>query len=134
VVVISKDGATNWSAPRFQQDLPDPICFASLVRFGKNRLLFSNPDNLTRADGKDTVSKDRKNLTIRMSSDEGESWPIKKTIDPGPSGYSDLAVLPDGTVLCYYEACEPGSAPNRFLKLARFNIEWLTSGNDNMAK
>ena len=134
VVVISKDGATNWSAPRFQQDLPDPICFASLVRFGKNRLLFSNPDNLTRADGKDTVSKDRKNLTIRMSSDEGESWPIKKTIDPGPSGYSDLAVLPDRTVLCYYEAGEPGSAPNRFLKLARFNIEWLTSGNDNMAK
>jgi sialidase-1 len=129
VIVISKDGATNWSAPRFQQDLPDPICFASLVRFstvktgGKNRLLFSNPDNVTRTDGKDLVNKDRKNLTVRLSHDEGGTWPIKKTIDAGPSGYSDLAVLPDGTILCYYEA----GAPSRFLKLARFNLDWLTS-------
>ena len=62
-IVISKDGATKWSTPRFQQDLPDPICFASLVRLstkktgGKNRLLFSNPDNLTRKDGKDLPAK-----------------------------------------------------------------------------
>jgi sialidase-1 len=124
VIVISKDGATGWSAPHFQQDLPDPICFASLVRFGKNRLLFSSPDNLTRADGKDTVSKDRKNLTVRMSDDEGTTWPVKRTIDSGASGYSDLAVLPDGTILCYYEA---GSGSSSSLKLARFNLDWLTA-------
>ncbi|HEY3837319.1 MAG TPA: sialidase family protein, partial [Bryobacteraceae bacterium] len=53
-IVISKDGATHWTPPHLQQDLPDPICFASLERLstkktgGKNRLLFSNPDNLTR--------------------------------------------------------------------------------------
>jgi sialidase-1 len=142
VIVISKDGATNWSAPRFQQDLPDPICFASLARLstgradGKNRLLFSNPDNLTHADGKDTVSKDRKNLTVRLSYDEGGSWHVKRTIEPGSSGYSDMAVLPDGTILCYYEtgSGQPGSFPNRLLVLARFNLEWLTAGNDSMAK
>jgi sialidase-1 len=126
VVVLSKDGTTNWSVPHFQQDLPDPICFASLIRFGKNRLLFSNPDNLSRADGKDTVSKDRKNLTARMSDDEGRTWPIKRTIEPGASGYSDLAVLPDGTILCYYES---GAASTGFLKLARFNVEWLIAGH-----
>lgn len=126
VIVTGKDGATNWSAPRFQERLPDPICFASLVRFGKNRLLFSNPDNLTRADGKDTVSKDRKNLTVRMSDDEGKTWPIKRTIEPGASGYSDLAVLPDGTILCYYES---GGTSSGFLKLARFNLDWLTAGH-----
>jgi len=142
VIVISKDGATNWTAPRFQEDLPDPICFASLVRLstaktnGRNRLLFSNPDNLTRADGKDVVSKDRKNLTVRLSYDEGASWPIERSIEPGSSGYSDLAVLPNDTILCYYEtgSGQPGSFPNRLLMLARFNLEWLTAGNDSMAK
>lgn len=135
VVTISKDGATNWSRPSFQEALPDPICFASLVRFstvetnGKNRLLFSNPDNLTRQDGKDATSKDRKNLTVRLSYDEGQSWPVKRAIEPGSSGYSDLAVLPDGTILCYYEteAKTPAPVPKRLLVLARCNLEWLTS-------
>jgi sialidase-1 len=142
VIVISKDGATNWSAPRFQEDLPDPICFASLVRLstiktnGTNRLLFSNPDNLTRADGNDIVSKDRKNLTVRISYDEGASWPVKRAIEPGSSGYSDMAVLPGGTILCYYETGtgESGSFPNRRLVLTRFNLEWLTAGKDSMTK
>jgi sialidase-1 len=142
VIVISKDGATKWSEPRFQEDLPDPICFASLVRLStaktdeKNRLLFSNPDNLARADGKDVVNKDRKNLTVRLSYDEGKSWPIKRSIEPGSSGYSDLAVLPDGKILCYYEtgSGEPGSFPNRLLVLARFNLEWLTAGKDTINK
>jgi sialidase-1 len=138
VIVISQDGATHWSAPRFQEDLPDPICFASLVRFStlktnaRNRLLFSNPDNLARADGKEIVSKDRKNLTVRLSYDEGTTWPVKRAIEPGSSGYSDLAVLPDGTILCYYEtgAGEPGTFPNHALVLARFNLEWLTAKSD----
>ena len=50
-IVTGKDGATGWSQPRFQGDLPDPICFASLARL-KKVLLFSNPDNLTGADGR----------------------------------------------------------------------------------
>src|ERR1700683_4911953 len=31
-VVTSKDGVTHWSRPRLQEDLPDAICFASIVR------------------------------------------------------------------------------------------------------
>lgn len=140
-VTISKDGRGDWSAPRYQTDLPDPICMAGFVRHstakhgGKNRLLFSNPDNLTRADGKDQVSKDRKNVTVRLSYDEGATWPVKRALEPGPSGYSDLAVLGDGTVLCFYEASRNGStggAAER-LVLARFNLEWLTEGKDSYA-
>jgi sialidase-1 len=136
VIVESKDGASDWSAPRFQEDLPDPICFASILLFpratgsGKNRLIFSNPDNLTRTDGKDVANKDRKNLTVRLSYDEGKTWPVKKSLEPGASGYSDLAALPDGTILCYYEmeAAEPGASHKRSMVLARFNMQWLTSG------
>ncbi len=135
-VVVSPDGATDWSEPRLQADLVDPICFGSLIRLssqksgGRNVLLFANPDNLDRADGKDTRSKDRRNLTVHLSFDEGRSWPVKRSIEPGSSGYSDLSVLPDGTVLCLYETgAGAGSFPNRKLVLARFNVEWLTEGS-----
>lgn len=138
VITVSNDGERNWSAPHYQADLQDPICMAGLLRYstikhgGKNRLLFSNPDNLTRADRKEIASKDRKNVTVRISYDEGASWPIKRSLEPGPSGYSDLAVLPDGTILCFYEASRNGSggAAER-LVLARFNLEWLTNGQDS---
>lgn len=126
-VVVSKDGISHWSRPRFQQDLPDPLCEAGLVRFstrtsgGRNRLLFSNPDNLTRADGADRPNKDRRNLTVRMSYDEGRSWRVSRVLEPGKSAYSDLAVLPGGAALCFYES-------GTVLTLARFNLEWLTEG------
>jgi sialidase-1 len=44
---------------------------------------------------------------------------VNKTLDAGPSAYSDLAVLPDGTVLCLYEKSSD-------IVAARFNLEWLT--------
>jgi len=140
-IVVSKDGATRWSKPRLQEDLPDPICFASIVRLstkktgGKDRLIFSNPDNLTRKDGKDLPGKDRKNLTVRISYDEGATWTVKKALEPDIAGYSDLAVMPDGTMLCFYEtgsAAPPNGALTRQLMLARFNLEWLTDGKDSL--
>ncbi|MDQ2948428.1 MAG: glycoside hydrolase, partial [Acidobacteriota bacterium] len=141
-VVTSKNGAEHWSAPRLQRDLPDPICFAALARFstkkkgGKNRLLFVNPDNVTRADGKPLVSKDRTNLTVRLSYDEGKSWKVKRAVEPGLSGYADLGVLPDGTILCLYEKVVPvAGGPSRHDEmLARFNLEWLTEGKDSIHK
>ncbi|MCU1234946.1 MAG: exo-alpha-sialidase [Candidatus Solibacter sp.] len=136
LVVFSKDGATHWSAPVFEEQLPEPLCFASMVRLSlkKNRLLFVNPDNLARADGKNTpgMARDRKNVTVRLSYDEGKSWPVKRSLEPGPSAYSDLAVLPDGTILCFYEAGT--KTPYDTLTLARFNLEWLTNGQDSLSR
>lgn len=137
LVVTSKDGARHWNNPHFQEDLADPICFASILRLsteqssGKNRLLFVNPDNLTRQDGKSSVSKDRKNLTVRVSYDEGKTWAAKHVIEPDSSGYSDLAASPDGTIWCLYE--EGGTFPHERLTLAKFNLEWLTEGKDTFA-
>ena len=98
----------------------------------RNRLLFSNPDNLTRADGKDSVSKDRRNLTVHLSYDEGRSWPVKKTIEAGSAGYSNIAVRSDGTILCLYEA--GGAFPHEKLVLARLSLGWLTDGKDSDPK
>ncbi len=142
VITTGKDGAGNWAVPHYQADLPDPHCMAGLVRLstvkkgGRNRILFSNPDNLTRADGRDVPGKDRKNVTVRISYDEGASWTVKRTVEAGPSGYSDLAVLPDGTILCFYEASRNGSTGNAAerLLLARFSLDWLTEGKDTLTK
>jgi sialidase-1 len=141
-VAISPDGATNWIRPVFHEQLLEPICMASLCRLSsessgaKNRILFSNPANLERADGKSEPGKnrDRKNLTVRLSYDEGESWPVAKTLEAGRSAYSDLAVGPDGTIWCLYErTVEVDGKPASTLTLARFNLEWLTGGKDSLS-
>lgn len=130
IQVTSADGVANWSKPRLVKDLVEPICMGGLIRYkhdGKSLLLFSHPDNLSRADGREApgVSRDRKNLTVRISADEGESWPQSTVIEPGWSAYSDLAVTPRGTVLCFYGRGEQASFAGDRLTVARFNFDWL---------
>jgi sialidase-1 len=84
-------------------------------------LLYSAPHTLGRdAAGQEIPAKRglRENLTIQVSRDDGQTWPVSRTLDPGKSAYSDLAVLPDGTVLCLYEAVTG-------LVAARFNLDWV---------
>ncbi|HYI97167.1 MAG TPA: sialidase family protein [Bryobacteraceae bacterium] len=119
LVTISKDGATGWSKPKVVDALPEPICMAGFARSGK-LLLFSNPRNLDRRDGKAApgVPRDRRNLTLHVSHDEGQSWPVRKIIEPSWSGYSDIAIMRDGSVLLLYER---GAAAED-----RFRVEALT--------
>ncbi|MEO6787761.1 MAG: sialidase family protein, partial [Chthoniobacteraceae bacterium] len=138
IVTTSKDGATGWTTPKFDDALLEPICMAGIVRYslaengGKNRILFSNPHNLDRADGKAEPGKnrDRKNVSVKLSYDEGQTWPVSKTVEPGASMYSDIAVTHAGTILCFYgRGTKPGFAGDA-LTLTRFNLEWLTDGRD----
>ena len=143
LVTTSKDGAKNWSAPKFDEALFEPVCMAGLVRYstqassGRNRILFSNPHNLSRADGKERPggARDRKNLSLKLSYDEGQTWPVSKSIEPGLSAYSDLAVTRRGIILCFYGRRATDSGANSFagnsLTLARCNLEWLTDGRDS---
>ena len=142
LVTISPDGATGWSKPRFEDALLEPICMASIIRLSekpasdKNRIVFANPHNLARADGKEVEgkSRDRRNLSIKLSDDDGQTWAVSKVLEPGMSAYSDLAVLPDGTLLCFYERGRETDTEQKkptnyaLLTLARFNLEWLTDG------
>lgn len=119
-VSFSKDGATGWTRPVFDEALNEPVCMGSIIRFpGKNtsRILFANPDSLS----------DRRNLTIRMSNDEGKTWPVSKVLDAGRSGYSDLAVGIGGTIFCLYERGSSAEHRVQFLTLAQFRLDWLTS-------
>ena len=131
LVTISPNGATGWSTPKFDDTLLEPICMAGLVRYRHgedNLLLFSNPHNLARADGKiePGKSRDRRNVTVKLSRDDGQTWLPGRAIEPGASSYSDIAVTPTGTILCFYgRGPKPGFAGTA-LTLARFNLTWLT--------
>jgi sialidase-1 len=125
LVTTSADGARNWTTPVFHEQLWEPICMASIVSHPEKpgTLIFSNPHTLALdADGKEKPAGrgKRENLSIKLSRDDGKTWPVSKTLDAGPSAYSDLAVLADGTVLCLYEA-------KADIQNARFNLDWLTS-------
>ena len=99
-VVTGPDGATKWGPVRFDRALPEPVCMGSMLSMGRpgsrkaTRLLFCNPHN---PDG-----RERKNLTVKMSLTGGGQWEHSMTVEPGPSGYSDLATA-GGRILCLYE-------------------------------
>jgi sialidase-1 len=112
-VAFSDDGGLSWYGQRFDTALVEPICQASLARYSMpggpegHVLLFSNP-----------ASERRENMTVRVSFDEGQSWPGRRVLHAGPAAYSDLAVLPDGAALCLYERGR--GHPYEEIALARF--------------
>ena len=120
-VHTSTDQGKTWIS-RADSSLTDPGCNASIVRYSsvadgadKNRLLFSNANN----------SKERKNMTVRISYDEGKTWSAGKTIYTGSSAYSSLTVLPNGEVVLFFEKDDYTQNV-----VARFSLNWLTDGND----
>jgi len=132
LVTYSKDGATGWTKPVFDDALLEPICMASIARFDDKtpRLLFSNPDTLDKTNAKPMPgqSRDRKNLSIKLSEDDGKTWKVNRVLEPSFSGYSDLDVGSDGTIYCFYEhGTTDGKNIYRSgaLGLARFNLEWV---------
>lgn len=133
LVVTSPDGATNWSTPRFDNALLEPICMGGIVRYehgGESLLLFSNPHNLEggrEGEPEPGKSRARKNVSVKLSRDEGRTWPVNTLIEDGPSAYSDMAVTQEGTILCFYGAGEKLSFAGSALRLARFNLEWLVN-------
>jgi sialidase-1 len=117
-ICLSADGGATWSDFRYDATLIEPICQASLLAYppGGGVLLFSNPAETTA----------RRNLTVRLSRDDGKTWPLARTLYPGPAAYSCLAALPEGEVGCLYE--RGAERPYETITFARFTREWL--GND----
>lgn len=79
-------------------------------RFPNGLLLYSGADD----------HDERIRMTVWASFDEGETWPVKRLVDPGPSAYSDLAVLPDGRIALLYEL-----GGENGMRLAVFDLDWL---------
>ncbi len=95
---ISEDGGINWSSLKGDTTLIEPVCQASLISFRQKKkktvLAFSNPASTTK----------RTDMTVRLSYDNGATWPKQYLVYKGPAAYSNLVVLPNGNLGCFFEA------------------------------
>jgi sialidase-1 len=115
----SLDGGLTWSQEEMDPALSDPPCQASIFRYSwatdghRSRILFSNP-----------AGPGRTNLTIRLSYDEGRTWPVEKLVYGGSAAYSCLTRLPDGKIGVVYERDGYGK-----LTFTSFALDWLDADN-----
>lgn len=122
-VSYSADGGKTWSEVTDVPELVERPTQGSILRYtlagpqDKNRLLFCNPADPSQ----------RVNLTVRISYDEGRTWPVSRTLYAGSGLYSCLTVLPGGTIGCLFERDNC-----RTISFARFSLEWLSSGSDRL--
>lgn len=95
-VGVTKDLGQTWELhPTDRKALKEPVCMASLLRVGE-RLVFSNPN----------TRKGRYKMTLKVSEDDGMTWPEKwNTLydSRSGSGYSCLAPIGKDQVGVLYE-------------------------------
>jgi sialidase-1 len=107
VIAITRNMGEDWTEhPASRGALHEPVCMASIIRHdyiinGQKRsmLLFCNPDSKTI----------RHHMTIKVSYDDGLTWPMNKKIllDEWKSrGYSCLTSIDNDTIGILYEGSQ----------------------------
>ena len=120
-VAVTSDLGRTWSDTVDDRELIDPGCQACIFRLtfpdvdGRSRILFANAAD----PGK------RLNMTVRMSYDEGKTWPAAKRLHTERSMYSCLTLLPDNGIGLLYER-------SMNMAFARMTLDWLTDGQDSL--
>jgi sialidase-1 len=126
MVATSGDRGRTLSKATVDRALVEPPAQASLLRLttakaaDRNRLLFANP-----------ASTRRERLTVRLSYDEGSTWPVARLVHEGPAAYSSLVVLQDLSIGLLFERGD--RSPYERITFARFTLDWLTEGRDRIA-
>ncbi|WP_339903659.1 sialidase family protein [uncultured Cyclobacterium sp.] len=99
-VYTTGDMGKSWHEhPTNRSALIEPICMGSLIRFDRSRLLFSNPES----------TEGRFNMTIKMSNDDGLTWPdSQKILLDGQKGwgYSCMTKINDESIGILYESSQ----------------------------
>ena len=123
---ISEDGGVTWKETTSEwTDIVAPACNGDLIRYtstnngdDKNRLLHSVP-----------VGSSRRDVTVYVSYDEGETWTTNRCIVPYNSAYSSLCILPDKTIGLYVEEAFQNEG-DYCTVFYNFSLNWLTKGED----
>jgi len=124
-VSTSTDGGATWSIPVLDKNLPGPGCQGSMIRLNEKEVLFLNPA-VHRRGGFQIRS--RRNLTLRLSRDDGRTWPCSRVLNEALAGYSDMAVTKEGKILCVFENgvkdyCER-------ISIVQVDRAWLAAGKE----
>lgn len=126
---ISNDEGITWNGAYAQPDLQDPACNGEIIRYtstldgyNKNRLIHTNLHH----------DSQRKNLVIKISYDEGNTWPIEKVIEPSYAIYSAVTTSPiDGKIYVYWEKSIDDSVGSGCdMVLTTLTLDWITDGKD----
>ena len=118
MVATSDDLGQTLSPTSPDRSLIEPPAQASILRLttakthDRNRLLFANP-----------ASTRRERLTVRLSYDEGATWPVARVVNEGPSAYSSLVALPEHAIGLLFE--RGTHSPYERITFARFTLDWL---------
>ena len=116
----SSDDGKTWTAWASDAALIESPCQASVLReslTGPGRLLFFNPANTGPRDG----------MRVRISYDDGETWPISRVVDAGQGGYSSMALTSGADIAALYES-GVGTDTNHDIKFTRFDLSWILNG------
>ena len=115
-VAYSGNGYCDFTPLCPDKALTDPICFgscATYARDGVHGIIFANCDH----------EKERKNVTVKLSLDDGRTWSFSKVIDAERGGYVECGVdNRTGDIFVLYE--ENWGAK---CHLAIFDLDWLAA-------
>ena len=115
-VSVTKDMGKSWTVHRSDHGvLPEPVCMASLISHdlvdGGRVLFFSNPNSKHR----------REKMTVRMSLDQGKTWPKSILLDQKGGAYSSLSMVNDRTLGILYESSVADMVFQK-IKLSEFGL------------
>lgn len=120
---FSDDGGMTWTPLALHDNVPGLKCQSGLTRLPRHGDAKTDWLLLSAIHGSSEQGGVRRKLTLFLSRDGGREWTESKLIHEGPTAYSDMCVLEDGTVHCFYE----GGVKHRYesIRQASFNLEGL---------
>lgn len=112
----SHDGGETWEDFRLDEALPQPICQLSVLKLSDASVVFLNP-----------ASRDQRiHGVLRLSEDDGQTFPYSRVFCDGPFVYSCMAQLPDGRIGVLYEPTTDGT----HIDFAVVSKQWIKNEDD----
>lgn len=113
-VAYSKNGGESWEDFRFDDNLPQPICQASVIKIenaDKPYVVLINPAS----------REGRRCGTVRLSEDDGETFKYSRVLKEDEFVYSAMTQMPDGNIGVLFEPdleCQK-------IQFTKFSLDWI---------